>query len=150
LRLSVPFACFAGVALAAPSNLVVNGDFDNDFQLQDWERIGTASDSLWLTEDAGLDPASGSAWVRTSQSTAGYHAVLRQCIVLDEPSHAYVAGASLGVDPGTTLGDGVFAAFYFRADAACGDAVYTGGSIGTSWTGWSPMTMQFVPVDLWF
>lgn len=137
-------------AAAASPNLVVNGDFDGDVQLQGWQPFGSATDSLWQAEDVDLDPASGSAWVSNAQSAAGHQPVLRQCIVLDPPSHAYVTGASLGVEPGTVAGGAVFVEFHFRQDAACGDAIYAGGGLSTTWSGWSPLTMKFGPGDLWF
>lgn len=83
------------VLLAAPSSiaavpggsLIENGSFDVD--LAGWVNVGPVA--YWSTDDADMDPSSGSAWMRNESLTAGDNKFLRQCVPISAPGR-YDAG----------------------------------------------------------
>lgn len=118
LGLSIVLVAFSARVVAAPPNLVVNGDFGPDLLLQGWERVGTLMDSEWEPEDAAGNPQSGSVRVN-GLFQPEFRIMRRQCTVLSGPSHAYVVGAAMRTDQDSLARGGVFARFSFHEDADC-------------------------------
>ncbi|GEM_PF-5814705 len=135
LGLSIVLVAFSARVVAAPPNLVVNGDFDHD--LAAWVRVGSVANSLWVPDDAEGDPGSGSLLMQTRQFPVSLQVVRRQCVELDVPSHAYAVGARLRRDLESRFDGGVFAVFIVRDASACAGAQIVVGEVATDTLDWS-------------
>lgn len=134
LGLSTVLVAFSARVVAAPPNLVVNGDFDHD--LAAWVRVGSVANSLWVPDDADGDPGSGSLWARTREFSGGLAVVRRQCVPLDVASRLYAIGARLRRDMASGFGGDVFAGFIFFDANACMGGSLAIGEITTGALDW--------------
>jgi hypothetical protein len=112
-------------ALAAAENLIVNGTFDSD--LSGWQNLG-AGLVEWSPLDFPVDGDSGSALLGNNAAAAGTRlTVLRQCLQVATPSHAYRLGAA-GLHPSGQGGGRLLFSYGFRSTPDCsGGAFVLGG-----------------------